>query len=148
MEERLSSKTILTIEDATQQSIKKVFQEVFQGEKPPQHTVVQQNATQAMSYLTRVEEYSAATRPDLILLDLNLSEQTSKTLLTEIKANPSLKRIPIVVLAASTEQADVFQCYALQGNCYVVKSEDDEELLAIAKKIRDFWLEIVTLPLE
>lgn len=106
------------------------------------------NGTNAIKFLYRQDEFVDAPRPDLILLDLNLPGKDGREILEEIKTNPQLKRIPIVVLTLSSNEADVFQSYALQGNCYVLKSDDLDQLFQVVKRIEQFWLEIVTLPLE
>ncbi|MBD0269526.1 MAG: response regulator [Cyanobacteria bacterium Co-bin8] len=103
---------------------------------------------QALSFLNRQGAYTDAPRPDLILLDLDLPEKNGWEVLTAIKAAPHLRRIPIVVLTLADSEADVFDSYAMQGNCYVVKSADLNQLYHLVKRIEDFWLGIVTLPLE
>lgn len=103
---------------------------------------------EAMDFLHRQGEYRTAPRPDLILLDLNLPGKSGRELLQEIKASSQLRRIPIVVLTVSDREDDIFHTYALQGNCYVVKSTDLEQLFQTVKRIEEFWLGIVTLPIE
>ena len=106
------------------------------------------DGTQAMDFLHHRGEYANATRPDLILLDLHLPGKDGKQILAEIKADPQLHRIPIVVLNMSHSEEDIFGIYALQGNCYVIKSDDLQQLTQTVKRIEEFWLRIVTLPLE
>lgn len=106
------------------------------------------NGQTALDFLHRREGFSNAPRPDLILLDLNLPGQDGHTVLTDIKADPHLKRIPIIIFTVSDREEDIFRSYAEQGNCYVIKASDTEQLCQTVKKIEDFWLEIVTLPLE
>jgi chemotaxis family two-component system response regulator Rcp1 len=103
---------------------------------------------QALDFLQRQGAFPDAPRPHLILLDLNLPRKDGRSVLAEIKADADLKRIPVVVLTASNHADDIFTSYALQGNCYVIKADDVEGLVAIVKRIEEFWLEIVTLPLE
>ncbi|MFB2839555.1 response regulator [Floridanema evergladense] len=106
------------------------------------------DGTKAMDFLHHRGEYADATRPDLILLDLHLPGKDGKEILTEIKADSQLHRIPIVVLTISQNEEDVFGIYALQGNCFVIKSDDLQQLTQTVKRIEEFWLRIVTLPLE
>ena len=110
------------------------------------------NGDEAMRYLHRQGNYSNAARPDIILLDLNLSQTASiksgLEVLADIKADSYLKRIPIVVLTLSDDDTIIFNSYALQGNCYVLKSTNLEQLAHIVKRIEEFWLGIVTLPVE
>jgi CheY-like chemotaxis protein len=85
-------------------------------------------------------------RPDLILLDLNLPRKDGREVLAEIKSNPALKTIPVVVLTSSSAQQDVLRSYELQANCYITKPVDLEQFITVVKSIEDFWFTIVTLP--
>lgn len=102
----------------------------------------------ALDFLHRRGPYSEADHPDVILLDLNLSGRDGKEILADIKSDSSLKRIPTIVFTVSESDADILYSYAHQGNCYVVKSSDLDQLSQIVKRIEDFWLEIVTLPMD
>ncbi|NEQ98197.1 MAG: response regulator [Cyanothece sp. SIO2G6] len=107
---------------------------------------------EAIQYLRRQNPYGEVPRPNLILLDptLAVTPQTPDglTILATIKADPQLKRTPIVVLTLSDDEATVFNSYLLQGNCYVIKSSNLKQLTNIVKRIEEFWLGIVTLPAE
>jgi two-component system, chemotaxis family, response regulator Rcp1 len=85
-------------------------------------------------------------RPDLILLDLNLPKKDGREVLAEIKADPALKTIPVVILTTSRAEQDVLRSYELQANCYISKPVDLEQFITVVKSIEDFWLTIVTLP--
>jgi chemotaxis family two-component system response regulator Rcp1 len=100
----------------------------------------------AMAYLRREGEYADALRPDLILLDLNLPRKDGREVLAEIKADPTLKRIPVVVLTTSRNEDDISQSYELHVNCYITKSRNLSELFHIVKGIEEFWLKTATLP--
>ncbi|HEY9735237.1 MAG TPA: response regulator [Trichocoleus sp.] len=102
---------------------------------------------QALAFLHHDSPYETAPRPDLILLDLNLPEE-GREILAAIKEAPHLRRIPIVVLTLADSDDDIFNSYALQGNCYVIKSTDLDQLHQTVKQIEAFWLGIVTLPGE
>ena len=106
------------------------------------------DGTEALQFLRRQGSYEAAPRPALILLDLNLPGKDGREILADIKGDPSLRRIPIVVLSSSGDEADIFNTYALHGNCYVIKSWHSDQLFHIVKRIEQFWLGIVTLPVE
>lgn len=107
------------------------------------------NSQEALTFLRRQGKYATAQRPDLILLDLDLPGETERhALLSTIKRDPLLRRIPIIVLALSDQIDDVFTTYALQGNCHVIKSGDSDQLRQIIQRIEAFWLKIVTLPIE
>jgi chemotaxis family two-component system response regulator Rcp1 len=88
----------------------------------------------------------ANSRPDLILLDLNLPRKDGREVLLEIKSDPRLRTIPIVVLTTSRAEQDVLRSYELQANCYITKPVDLEQFMTVVKSIEDFWLTIVTLP--
>ncbi|MBF2075007.1 MAG: response regulator [Synechococcales cyanobacterium C42_A2020_086] len=118
------------------------------AEQAQRQIVVMPDGEQAMQFLHRQGAYSDAPRPDLILLDLNLPGKTGIDILGEIKRDANLKRIPIIILTLSRSESDILRSYELQGNCYVVKSTDSEQLFHIVKRIEEFWLGIVTLPLE
>jgi two-component system, chemotaxis family, response regulator Rcp1 len=87
-----------------------------------------------------------ATRPDLILLDLNLPKKDGREVLSEIKKDDSLKRIPVVILTTSKAEEDVMRTYNLHANCYVTKPVDLEKFIVVVKSIDAFWLTVVTLP--
>ena len=100
----------------------------------------------AMAYLRRQGPYAQALRPDLILLDLNLPRKDGREVLQEVKADPDLRAIPIVVLTTSRAEEDVLRAYDLHANCYITKPVDFEQFLTIVKSIEDFWLTVVKLP--
>ena len=100
----------------------------------------------AMDLLRRVGKYTQAVQPDLILLDLNLPKKDGKQVLAEIKADPFLRRIPVVILTSSNAEEDIVKSYSLYANCYVTKPVDLEQFVKVVKSIEDFWLTIVKLP--
>ena len=101
---------------------------------------------EALAFLQREGKYAEASRPDLILLDLNLPKLNGRELLAIIKQDGSLKRIPIVVLTTSEAEADVLRVYDLNANCYITKPVDLDKFITVIKAIEDFWLTIVKLP--
>ncbi len=102
----------------------------------------------AMAYLRQQGEYAHASRPDLIVLDLNLPGMDGREILAEIKADPDLKRIPVVILTTSTNEKDVLQSYDLNANCYVTKPFDVRQFMQVVQLIGEFWLAAVRLPPE
>lgn len=104
------------------------------------------DGAEAMAYLCRKPPYTAAIRPDLILLDLNLPKKDGRAVLSEIKADSSLKDIPVVVLTTSEAENDILKSYQLHANCYITKPVDLNKFSAIIRSIEDFWLTIVKLP--
>ena len=108
-------------------------------------TVVK-DGIEALSLLRRQGPYDKTTRPDLILLDLNLPKKDGREVLAEIKADDNLKRIPVVILTTSQDEQDVLKTYNLYANCYITKPVDLEQFITVVKSIEDFWLGIVVLP--
>jgi len=100
----------------------------------------------AVDYLFKRGPYVNATRPDLILLDLNLPKKDGREVLAEIKADASLRHIPVVVLTTSKADEDIIKAYDLHVNCYISKPIDLPQFLNVVKAIEDFWLTIVMLP--
>jgi len=107
---------------------------------------VVEDGVAAMQFLRREGEYQDVPRPDLILLDLNLPKKDGREVLEEIKADNSLKLIPVVVLTTSHAEEDIVRSYNLHANCYVTKPVDLDQFMRIVKSIEDFWLTIVRLP--
>ena len=101
---------------------------------------------EAMAFLRKQGKYTAAPRPDLILLDLNLPLKDGRQVLIEIKEEPSLTLIPVIVLTTSQSEIDVLQTYSHHANCYIVKPIDLDRFLSVVKSLTNFWLSIVKLP--
>jgi two-component system, chemotaxis family, response regulator Rcp1 len=99
-----------------------------------------------MDVLRQQGEYANACRPDLILLDLNLPGMDGREVLEEVKSDPDLKRIPVVILTTSADEEDVLRSYNLNANCYVTKPIDIYQFIHIVQLIQDFWLAAVRLP--
>ncbi len=109
---------------------------------------VVEDGVEAMAFLRKQAPYGAAPRPDLILLDLNLPRKSGREVLAEIKADPSLKTIPVVVLTTSQAEEDVWKAYDLHANCYVVKPLDFAAFVHAVQSIRYFWFSVVALPAD
>jgi two-component system, chemotaxis family, response regulator Rcp1 len=101
---------------------------------------------EAMDFLYKKGKHVQAPRPDLILLDLNLPKKDGREVLAEIKADPDLKRIPVVILTISKAEEDVLKTYNLHANCFITKPLDLNQFVTVVKSIEDFWLTIVKLP--
>jgi chemotaxis family two-component system response regulator Rcp1 len=104
------------------------------------------DGVEAMDFLRRKGKYAQAPRPDLILLDLNLPKKDGREVLAEIKGDPDLKRIPVVILTMSKDEEDVLKSYNLHANCFITKPIDLTQFMKVVKSIEDFWLTIVKLP--
>lgn len=104
------------------------------------------DGAEALAFLRREGRHSQAARPDLILLDLNLPRRDGREVLADIKRDPSLRRIPVVILTTSRAEEDVVRTYDLHANCYITKPVDLHEFVKVVRSIEDFWLTIVKLP--
>lgn len=110
------------------------------------HLHVVGNGEEAMAYLRRQGEYAAAVRPHLVLLDLNLPRMDGREVLAEVKADPDLRRIPIVVFTTSDAEEDIIRSYDLHANAYVRKPVDYAAITDAIRRIDDFFLNLAHLP--
>jgi chemotaxis family two-component system response regulator Rcp1 len=125
----------------------RLIQEALKTSSLPHQVITVRDGVEAMNYLHQAGEYANAQRPDLILLDLNLPRKGGREVLAEIKSDPQLKRIPIVILTTSKNQDDIFHSYDLHANCYITKPRNLNQLFQIIQSIEKFWFSTVTLPL-
>ena len=107
---------------------------------------VAEDGEQGLALLRREGRYQNAQRPDLILLDLNLPTINGREVLAEIKSDPDLRRIPVVILTSSEDENDVLETYNLHANAYVVKPVDLDKYMQVIKAVEGFWLGFVKLP--
>lgn len=124
----------------------RLTQEVFKEGKIRNQLNVAWNGEEALAYLRREGRFAAAPRPDMILLDLNLPRKGGREVLAEIKADPRLKSIPVVILTTSEAEQDIVESYNQHANCYIVKPVDLDQFIGVVKTIEGFWLQIVRLP--
>ena len=124
----------------------RLTQEALGEAKVRNNLAVARDGVEALQYLRRETPFEAATRPDLILLDLNLPRKDGREVLAEIKADADLRRLPVVVLTTSSAEKDVLESYNLYANCYITKPVDLDQFVRIVSSIEDFWLTIVKLP--
>jgi two-component system, chemotaxis family, response regulator Rcp1 len=118
----------------------------LQNGKVKNHVAVAKDGEEAMAHLRREPPHGDASRPDLILLDLNLPRMNGREVLLAIKADPSLRDIPVVVLTSSAAEQDILESYKLQANCYVTKPVDLNQFLNAVRSLEQFWIEVVQLP--
>jgi two-component system, chemotaxis family, response regulator Rcp1 len=104
------------------------------------------DGVEALAYLRREGVYADAMRQDLVLLDLNLPRKDGREVLAEIKSDPTLRQVPIIILTTSAAEADILEAYDLHANCYITKPVGLEEFVNVVRSIEDFWLAIVKLP--
>lgn len=104
------------------------------------------DGVEALKYLKRKEPYAHVSLPDLILLDLNLPKMDGREVLEEIKMDPELRRLPVVILTTSNAEQDIMKSYNLYVNCYINKPVDFDKFFEIIKKIEEFWFNTAILP--
>ena len=109
---------------------------------------VAQDGVEAMAFLRREGKYAGAIRPDIILLDLNLPKKDGHEVLADVKSDPDLRRIPVVILTTSKAEEDVLQSYNLHANCFITKPVDLDQFINVVQAVEDFWFTIVKLPPE
>ncbi|MBI3668841.1 MAG: response regulator [Acidobacteria bacterium] len=124
----------------------RLTQEILKESKVRNNLMVVDNGVDALGLLRRQGPYRDAPRPDLILLDLNLPKMDGRELLAQIKEDPALKRIPVVILTTSKAEEDVLKTYNLHANCYISKPIGLEQFVKVVRSIENFWLAIVKLP--
>src|SRR3954453_17416872 len=120
--------------------------EALKEAKVRNHLSVAKDGVEALAFLRREGSYAGGARPDLILLDLNLPRKDGREVLAEIKADASLRAIPVVILTTSQADQDILRSYELHANCYITKPVDLHQFITVVTSIEDFWLNIVTLP--
>jgi CheY-like chemotaxis protein len=123
-----------------------MIREAFEHNKVRNALECVADGVQAMQYLRREGEYRDAARPDLILLDLNLPRKDGREVLAEIKGDPALATIPVVVLTTSHAEEDVLKSYQLHANAYVTKPVDFERFIEVVRQIDEFFVTVVKLP--
>ena len=107
---------------------------------------VANDGVEALAFLRKEAPFPDATRPDVILLDLNLPRKNGREVLAEIKSDPDLRRIPVVILTTSQAEEDIVETYNLHANCYITKPVDLDQFIKVVQSVKDFWFSIVKLP--
>jgi two-component system, chemotaxis family, response regulator Rcp1 len=124
----------------------RLTREALADQQLPLTLHVVENGEDAMAFLRRATPYQHASTPDLILLDLNLPRRGGREVLADIKSDPALRHIPIIVLTSSAAEADVLKAYALGANCYITKPAGFDEFGDVVRAIDAFWLTVARLP--
>jgi two-component system, chemotaxis family, response regulator Rcp1 len=124
----------------------RLTQEGLRDSKVRNNLHVVGDGEEALAFLRHEAQYAEVRRPDLILLDLNLPKKDGREVLKEIKADPELRRIPVVVLTTSAGEEDVLRAYNLQAACYITKPVDLDQFIKVVHSIENFWMTIVKLP--
>jgi CheY-like chemotaxis protein len=124
----------------------RLTREAFKDAKVHLEMHVVNDGVEAIDFLNQRGGYEGSPRPDLILLDLNLPRKDGRDVLAEIKADPSLKSIPVVILTTSASDVDIESSYLLHANCYITKPVDLDGFLTVVRSIDNFWFSVVKLP--
>ncbi|MDT7801353.1 MAG: hypothetical protein QOI78_4786 [Actinomycetota bacterium] len=144
MSEALAPIDILLVEDDPGDVL--MTQEAFEHHKIRNALHVASDGVEALRFLRREGRFADAPRPGLILLDLNLPRKDGREVLGEIKQDPALRTIPVVVLTTSEAEEDILGSYDLHCNAYVTKPVDFEKFVEVVRQIDDFWVTVVQLP--
>ncbi len=135
---------ILLVEDNPGDA--RLTREAFKEGKLANNLSVVTDGVEALEFLRQEGEHAEVASPDIILLDLNLPKKGGHELLEEMKRDPVLKRIPVVVLTSSRVHEDILSSYNLHANCFVTKPVDLEQFIKVTRAIEQFWFTVVTLP--
>ncbi len=124
----------------------RLTKEALKESKVRNNLAVVDDGVEALAFLRRQGKYASAAVPDIILLDLTLPRKDGREVLGEIKADPILRHIPVVILTSSKAEQDIVRAYNLHANCYITKPVDLEQFITVVKAVQDFWFVIVKLP--
>jgi CheY-like chemotaxis protein len=124
----------------------RLMREAFRESKIINQLRAVSDGQEALAFLRKQGRYAHAIRPDLILLDLNLPGKDGREVLSEIKADPDLRRIPVVIVTSSKTEEDIVRSYNHHANCYITKPLDLEKFVEVVQAIQNFWISIVKLP--
>jgi len=144
MMEGYRTSEILLVEDNP--GYVRLMMEALDESKVPSNLSVVTDGVEALAFVHRKGKYADVPRPDLILLDLKLPRKSGQEVLEEIKNDPDLKRIPVVILTVSSAEKDILKSYNLHANCYIIKPIDLDQFIAVVKQVIEFWFTIVSLP--
>ena len=126
----------------------RLTREALKDGKVSNNLSLAQDGVEALRFLRREGPYAEAPRPDVVLLDLNLPKKDGRQVLQEMKQDPALRTIPVVILTSSDAERDIAGAYELQANCYITKPVDLDQFITVVKSFEDFWFTIVKLPPE
>jgi CheY-like chemotaxis protein len=135
---------VLLVEDDRGDTL--MIKEAFADNKVRNRLNCVADGVEALAFLRREGEYADAPRPDLVLLDLNLPRKDGREVLQEIKNDPELRTIPVVVLTTSEAEEDILRSYELHANAYVTKPVDFDRFIEVVRQIDEFFVEVVRLP--
>ncbi len=122
--------------------------EAFEDAKIKTHLSYVKDGKEAIDFVTRQGKYANAQLPDLLLLDINIPKRNGVEVLKFIKADPQLRKIPVIMLTTSSSPEDISRCYENYANCFITKPIEPENYQEIVTQIENFWTSIVTLPVQ
>lgn len=135
---------ILLVEDSPGDA--RLTQEALLEGKMLNHLDLAVDGVEALAFLRREGKHANAPQPDLILLDLNMPRMDGREFLAIIKADPSFRRIPVVILTTSEAEQDILKSYDLHANCYISKPVDLDQFVRAVRLLENFWFSLVKLP--
>ena len=135
---------VLLVEDSEADAV--MVEETLLESKLKMNLTIVPDGVEAMRLLRQQDQYRKHRLPDLIILDLNLPRKDGREVLAEVKEDPVLKKIPVVVLTTSSADEDILRSYELHANCYITKPLDFDQFAKIVANIESFWFTIVRLP--
>lgn len=144
MEQISKSLLVLLVED--NEGDVRLIKEAFNESKIDKRFSVARDGEDALNYLYRRGQYSGSMRPDIILLDINLPRKNGFEVLEQIKKDPELRRIPVIMLSSSSSEDHVYKSYDLNANCYLTKPVDFDEYTQVVRIIEEFWFDKAKLP--
>jgi CheY-like chemotaxis protein len=121
--------------------------EAFKGARVFNNLHVAEDGEEAMDFLYKRGKYSSAPSPEIVLLDLNLPRKDGREVLAEVKGNPSLRTIPVIIRTTSRDDEDIRRSYEVQANCFITKPVDMEQFTKALDCLGEFWFTLVRLPL-
>jgi len=135
---------ILLVEDSPTDTM--MTREALEFHKVLNPLYIVEDGVAALEYLRGTGQYASARRPGLILLDLNLPRKSGQEVLLEIKNDPELRSIPVIILTTSKAEEDVVKSYRLHANCYITKPVDFTKFVDVVRTINEFWFGVVAMP--
>lgn len=135
---------ILLVED--NEGDVRLIKEAFNESKIEKSFSVAKDGEDALNFLYKRGQYAGSVRPDIILLDINLPRKNGFEVLEQIKKDPDLRKIPVIMLSSSSSEDHIHKSYELNANCYVTKPVDFDEYTQVVRTIEDFWFDKAKLP--
>ncbi len=140
-EEDAEALEVLLVEDDPGDVV--LITEAFEHNKVNNRLHVVADGVEALQFLRKEAPYEDAVEPDLVLLDLNLPRKDGREVLEEVKSDPELKHIPVIVLTTSSDEADILQSYRLHANAFVTKPVAFDQFITALQQFEGFWLQVV-----